>query len=81
MGKIQNVLSKIALGTKNNSYHRREGGGYTSMVQNINVVPPPPPEVHHEAIESLKTIVQGTQNQSYKKDGLAQANAVIIISN
>ena len=50
-------------------------------IQNIYGIPPPQPEEHHKAIESLNTIVQGTQTQSYKLEELAQENSVITSSN
>ena len=56
-------------------------GTHTVEIQNIYGVPPSPPAEHHKSIESLHKIVQGMQTQSYKLDGLAQANSVITSSN
>ena len=52
----------------------------TTAVNNIYDVPPIPLEEHNEAIDSLNKIVQGMKNQSYKMEGLSQANAVLISS-
>ena len=56
-------------------------GGYNTAVQNIYGVPPPTPEEHHEEINHINTIVQGTQAQSYDMEGLAQDNAILTRSN
>ena len=55
--------------------------GYTSAVHNIYSIPPPPQEENHEVIESLYKISQGMQTKSYKLEGLAKANTIIISSN
>ena len=56
-------------------------GGYTTEVQNIYGVPPPTSEEYHKVIDHINTIVQGMQMQSHELKGLAQANAVLTISN
>ena len=50
-------------------------------MQNVYGAPPPPLEEHHEAIEDIQKILQGMQTQIYDLEGLAQANAVLTISN
>ena len=42
---------------------------------------PPPPEEHREEINNLNTIIQVMRTQSYKPEGLTQANAVLTSSN
>ena len=51
------------------------------MAQNIYSVPPTPPKEHHEATESLHTIVQGMQAKIYEQEGMAEDNAVLNSSN
>ena len=56
-------------------------GRYKAEVQNIYGVLPPPLEEHHEAINNLNNIVQGMKKQSYKLEGLEQANSLLTSSN
>ena len=56
-------------------------GVYTLAVKNIYRVRTPPPGENHKAINNFNTIIQGMQDQSYKLEGLTQANTVLTSSN
>ena len=81
VGEIQIVFPPSGPRAKNSGNNHRKGGGYTAKVQNIYGAPPPSTEEHHEVIKDIQTIMQWMWTQTYELEGLAQANAVLTISN
>ena len=51
------------------------------MVHTIYGILPPPLEENHRDIDTINTIVQWIQNQSYNMEELTQANVVLTRKN